>query len=125
MLTSLMKQKPMFSRAFATTEKTFMASEMTIHRTDELKPKPPADHVYAFGALQTDYMLEIDYDYSNGGWQSPKIVPNKPFELHPANATLHYSMECFEGAKAYRTDDGRVIMFRVNRNFMRMNQSHQ
>jgi len=41
--------------------------------------------------------------------------------LDPSNATLHYSIECFEGCKAYRTDDGRVIMFRVNRNFNRMN----
>ena len=44
--------------------------------------------------------------------------------MDPANATLHYSIECFEGAKAYKTDDGRVIMFRINRNFNRMNSSH-
>lgn len=57
-------------RAFATTEKTFMASNMVVERIapENLKPKPAADHVYAFGALSTDYMLEIDYDFHNGGW---------------------------------------------------------
>ena len=44
--------------------------------------------------------------------------------LDPANATLHYSIECFEGAKAYKTVDDKVIMFRADQNFARMNQSH-
>ena len=69
-------------------------------------------------------MLEIDYDQKNGGWQQPKIVANEPFELDPANATLHYSIECFEGAKAYRTHDDQIIAFRMDENFKRMQQSH-
>lgn len=49
------------------------------------------------------------------------------FELDPANATLHYSIECFEGAKAYvkHDDPTKVIMFRLNKNFERMNSSHR
>lgn len=70
-------------------------------------------------------MFECDFDAKNGGWQTPKIRPNEPFELDPANATLHYSMECFEGAKAYRTEDGRVLLFRIEKNFERMNRSHK
>lgn len=69
-------------------------------------------------------MLEIDYDHNNGGWQRPKIVPNQAFEIDPANATLHYSIECFEGSKAYRSVDNRAILFRTDQNFRRMNQSH-
>jgi branched-chain amino acid aminotransferase len=69
-------------------------------------------------------MLDIDYDKLNGGWQRPKIVPNRPFELEPANATLHYATECFEGAKAYRTVDNDIIMYRIDENFKRMNTSH-
>lgn len=47
--------------------------------------------------------------------------------LDPANATLHYSIECFEGGKAYRTQDGknRAVIYRGDRNFARMNQSHK
>ena len=43
----------------------------------------------------------------------------------PENATLNYSIECFEGAKAYRTVDGRVSMFRYDENCRRMNSSHE
>jgi branched-chain amino acid aminotransferase len=42
----------------------------------------------------------------------------------PENATLNFSIECFEGAKAYRTVDKRIIMYRINENFRRMNSSH-
>lgn len=41
------------------------------------------------------------------------------------NATLHFSIECFEGLKAYKTDDDRVLIYRPDRNFMRMNSSHK
>ncbi len=70
-------------------------------------------------------MLEIDYDVENGGWQKPMIKPNEPFELDPANATLHYSIECFEGMKAYITQDKKVSLFRPEKNFERMNNSHK
>ena len=109
------------ARMFATKEKTFLASDLQIFKRQELKEKPGPDHVYAFSALQTDHMLEIDYDHQNGGWQSPKIVPNEPFDIAPANATLHYSIECFEGSKAYRTVDDKIMMFRSDENFRRMN----
>ena len=47
--------------------------------------------------------------------------------LEPSNATLHYSIECFEGLKAYKKhDDPSVIqMFRVDKNYDRMNTSHR
>lgn len=70
-------------------------------------------------------MLDIDYDMLNGGWQYPVIKPNEPFKLDPANATLHYAIECFEGLKAYVTPDKRVILFRPEKNFERMNSSHR
>ena len=41
------------------------------------------------------------------------------------NATIHYSLECFEGLKAYISQDSkRVLMFRPEKNFERMNNSH-
>lgn len=72
-------------------------------------------------------MLEINYDLENGGWQVPQIKPVAPFELDPANATLHYSIECFEGAKAFlhHSDKSKVIMYRINKNYERMKNSHK
>ena len=52
------------------------------------------------------------------------IVENAPFELMPENAPLNYSIECFEGAKAYKSVDKRVILYRTDQNFRRMNSSH-
>ena len=74
----------------------------------------------------TDHMLVCDYDRYNGGWQSPKIQPFQPLYLDPANATLHYSIECFEGAKAYKKEGEDVVnMFRIDKNYERMNSSHR
>lgn len=113
------------SRRFSTLESSFRAEDLKFYPTETPKAKPGPDHVYMFGGITTDYMLDIDYDKDNGGWQKPKIVANQPFHLDPANATLHYAIECFEGAKAYRTVDGRIIMFRCDENFKRMNTSHK
>ena len=55
-------------RGFATMEKTFLASDMKIKLREKLLEKPGPDHSYSFGAIATDHMLEIDYDYTNGGW---------------------------------------------------------
>lgn len=55
-------------RRFAVTEESFMARDLVFEESKELKPKPASDHVYTFGGLTTDYMLEIDYNYANGGW---------------------------------------------------------
>ncbi len=98
---------------------------MIINKKKDLKTKPAVDHQYTFGGLSTDYMIDIDYDVHNGGWKSPVIKANEPFELDPANATLHYSIECFEGLKAYITHDNRVMLFRPDKNFERMNNSHR
>jgi branched-chain amino acid aminotransferase len=72
-------------------------------------------------------MLHCDYDKDNGGWQAPRITALEDFELDPANATLHYSIECFEGAKAYNhaEDPEKLILFRLDKNFERMNSSHR
>lgn len=104
---------------------SFFRKDLQVIKRDQLKTKPPADHQYVFGGLTTDYILEIDYDMQNGGWQAPVIRPNEPFHLDPANATLHYAIECFEGCKAYITTDKRVQLFRPDKNFERMNTSHK
>lgn len=70
-------------------------------------------------------MLDINYDKENGGWQAPIIKKNEPFMLDPANTTLQYSIECFEGMKAYITVDNKVTLFRPEMNFKRMNNSHK
>ena len=49
---------------------SLQAKDLVINkRADkDLLEKPGPDHQYAFGALSTDHMLEINYDVENGGW---------------------------------------------------------
>jgi branched-chain amino acid aminotransferase len=67
-------------------------------------------------------MLEIDY-YNEEGWQMPEISQYHNFSIDPFNSTLHYAIQLFEGLKAYKSDDNRIILFRPEQNMIRMNYS--
>lgn len=60
---------------------------------------------------------------SSPGWLAPKITPYQNLSLDPASCVLHYAFTCFEGMKAYKNDDGKVQLFRPDRNMARFNQS--
>lgn len=74
-----------------------------------------------FGQILSDHMLVADYD--DGEWKEVKIVPYANLSLSPATSALHYGQAIFEGIKAYKFDDGRVSIFRPDRNFERFNKS--
>jgi branched-chain amino acid aminotransferase len=86
------------------------------------KTKPADESALGFGQIFTDHMLTIDYDEQNG-WHNAQIIPYGPLALDPAATCLHYSQEIFEGMKAYKSKDGRVILFRPWENFKRLNAS--
>ncbi len=46
-----------------------------------------------------------------------------PFALHPASLVFHYAQTVFEGLKAFRQQDGRVVLFRPEMNALRFQQS--
>lgn len=74
-----------------------------------------------FGKVFTDYMLEADYE--NGTWSNVNIRPYAPLSLDPSVAALHYGQAIFEGIKAYRDDNGKAVVFRLQDNFKRFNLS--
>ncbi|MDR1650401.1 MAG: branched-chain amino acid aminotransferase [Synergistaceae bacterium] len=76
----------------------------------------------SFGTVFTDHMLLIDYTKGKG-WHDARIVPYGPLALDPATCCLHYGQLIFEGLKAYKAPDGRVVMFRPDQNMSRMNES--
>jgi branched-chain amino acid aminotransferase len=43
--------------------------------------------------------------------------------LHPGAKVLHYAIELFEGMKAYRGVDGRIRLFRPEKNMERMRKT--
>lgn len=74
-----------------------------------------------FGRTFSDHMLVADYE--QGEWQDIKIVPYGKIGLDPALMALHYGQAIFEGLKAYRTDAGKIVLFRPDKNWERINQS--
>ncbi len=82
------------------------------------KEKPDQTKL-GFGIYYTDHMLVIDHT-EGIGWHDARIVPYAPLQLDPAAMVLHYAMESFEGMKAYRTPDGKVQLFRPDKNAQRM-----
>jgi branched-chain amino acid aminotransferase len=95
--------------------------QITIERLkdEELKPLYSDPAQLGFGKVFTDYMFSMRY-CPGQGWVEPKITPYRPFEISPAAVVLHYSQEIFEGLKAYAASDGRILLFRPERNAQRM-----
>lgn len=84
------------------------------------KVELPEDLV--FGAMFSDHVFEMDYS-SEKGWHNATIKRLENLSLHPASMVFHYGQEIFEGMKAYRQPDGKIGLFRPEKNFERMNVS--
>ncbi len=95
--------------------------ELSITRSANLKSKPDAAKL-GFGTIFTDHMFNMDYT-PDGGWQAARIEPYGSIEMDPATMFLHYGQGVFEGLKAYRTDSGRIQLFRPQENIKRLNRS--
>jgi branched-chain amino acid aminotransferase len=91
-------------------------------KSETLKQKYADAEKLKFGKLFTDYMLTLKYSPAKG-WHDGKIEPYGDFHLDPAAMVLHYGQAMFEGLKAYKTEDGRTLLFRPKDNFRRMNSS--
>ncbi|MER5893518.1 branched-chain amino acid aminotransferase [Streptomyces sp. NPDC001876] len=75
-----------------------------------------------FGRHFTDHMVTISWTEGRG-WHDAQLVPYGPLSIDPANMTLHYAQEIFEGLKAYRQSDGTVATFRPEANAARFQRS--
>jgi len=84
----------------------------------ERKPKLSADKLL-FGHAFTDHMFRVDWDLDKG-WSPPLISKVHNLDLHPGAKVLHYAIEAFEGAKAYRGHDNKIRFFRLDQNVQRL-----
>lgn len=76
-----------------------------------------------FGKEYSDHMLVMEY--ADGEWKDPEITALTNFSLHPATSALHYGQAIFEGMKAYKTDEGKVNIFRPEMNARRFAESSE
>jgi branched-chain amino acid aminotransferase len=67
-------------------------------------------------------MLSIEWTASQG-WLPPRITPYQNLSLDPATCVFHYAFECFEGMKAYKNEEGKIRLFRPDKNMARLNKS--
>ena len=96
--------------------------EIKIVKTTNPKQKPSADGL-GFGKIFTDHMFVMDYSVEKG-WHDARIVPYGPFEIDPSCMVLHYGQAIFEGLKAYRGQNGEVLLYRPFENMKRLNKSN-
>jgi branched-chain amino acid aminotransferase len=74
-----------------------------------------------FGKYISDHMFQALYE--GGTWKQPKVMPYGNLSFSPAMLAIHYGQAVFEGMKAYRTKDGNISIFRVDKHFQRFNKS--
>ena len=74
-----------------------------------------------FGKVYSDHMFVADY--RDGEWTGFSIIPYGNMSISPGTCALHYGQSVFEGLKAYKNDDGEVLVFRPRDNFARLNLS--
>lgn len=110
-------------RFASTASSTFKYEDLEISLNATPGDKPDNDKL-VFGHHFSDHMLTVDW-VAGRGWGKPLIHPVEDLRLHPGAKVLHYSIELFEGMKAYRCVDGKIRMFRPAENMKRMLSSAQ
>lgn len=74
-----------------------------------------------FGSVFHEDMPVLAFE--NGAWQSVRWQKAGELTLAPGAHCLHYGSECFEGLKAFRQQNGDIVLFRPDANITRMQQS--
>ncbi|KAG9440041.1 hypothetical protein H6P81_020206 [Aristolochia fimbriata] len=96
--------------------------DVTAASTARVEPIELADINWdnlGFGLMPTDYMYIMkfsrDESFCHGELQRFGNI-----ELSPSSGVLNYGQGLFEGLKAYRKDDGSILLFRPEENALRM-----
>ena len=94
-----------------------------IHRTNESRLPGLDINNLPFGTAPTDHLFIARY--TGGEWTEARIEPFQELTLSPFTLCLHYGQTVFEGMKAFRMNDDKVSIFRLNKHHGRFNRSLQ
>lgn len=100
---------------------SIMTETISVTRAAQSKIHQVDFDTVAFGSVFTDHMFICDY--KNGSWQTPEIKPYGPMLMDPSAKVFHYGQAVFEGMKAYKDENGKVLLFRPEDNYNRINIS--
>lgn len=95
--------------------------DITLKQIEQSKLASTDFNNLKFGRVFSDHMFVAQYQ--EGAWQDAQIIPYGNIEITPALMALHYGQAIFEGMKAYRTDQDKVVLFRPTENWKRLNDS--
>ena len=74
-----------------------------------------------FGYVQTDKRYVSNF--KNGAWEPGFLTEDANVVLNECAGVFQYAQTVFEGLKAYRTEDGRIVTFRPDLNAKRLADS--
>lgn len=74
-----------------------------------------------YGYVRTDWNYLAFW--KDGHWDAGTLTRENTVTISLGSTALHYAQECFEGLKAQRAEDGRVLLFRPDQNARRMQAS--
>ncbi len=74
-----------------------------------------------FGYVQTDKRFVANF--KNGAWEEGYLTEDATVVLNECAGVFQYAQTVFEGLKAYRTEDGRIVTFRPDLNAKRLADS--
>ena len=76
-----------------------------------------------FGYMPTDKRFVANY--KNGAWDEGALVDDPMITMSECACVLQYAQTCFEGIKAYTTEQGKIVTFRPDLNAKRMADSER
>ena len=74
-----------------------------------------------FGYMPTDKRYVSNY--KDGAWDEGTLTSDATITISECAGVLQYAQTCFEGMKAYTTEDGHIVVFRPDLNAERMENS--
>ncbi len=74
-----------------------------------------------FSYVQTDYRFVANF--KDGKWDEGELTTDNQVVLNECAGVLQYAQTCFEGLKAYTTENGDIVVFRPDLNAERMADS--
>ena len=74
-----------------------------------------------FGYQKTD--VRFVSNYKDGAWDEGALITDDTITISECAGVLQYAQTCFEGLKAYTTEDGHIVCFRPDLNASRMEDS--
>jgi branched-chain amino acid aminotransferase len=94
---------------------------INIERTPESRLKNVDFNNLTFGKVLSDHMFMVEY--KDGAWQTPEISQFRDLSFNPSMASLHYGQAVFEGLKAFKSKEGKTLIFRPELHAERINLS--